>query len=106
MGRQTVDGADGIHRSTTKGAVMEHFSDWERQCLLDVPGVGLAVVSRLEQIGICTLDQLAGAEVDDVLLQISTLLGATCWRNSPQARVAVMLAVALARHSPPLTTSR
>ena len=85
---------------------MEHFSDWERQCLLDVPGVGQAVVSRLEQIGISTLDQLAVVEVDDVLLQISTLLGATCWRSSPQARVAVMLAVALARHSPPLTSSR
>jgi predicted RecB family nuclease len=85
---------------------MEQFSDWERGCLLDVPGIGLAVVSRLEQIGICTLDQLADAEVDDVLLQISTLLGAACWRSSPQARIAVMLAVALARHSAPLASNR
>ena len=78
---------------------MEQFSEWERQRLLDSPGVGLVVIFRLEQIGICTLDQLASAEVDDVLLQISTLLGATSWRSSPQARVAVMLAVALARHA-------
>jgi len=85
---------------------MEQFSDWERQRLLDVPGVGLSVISRLEQIGICSLEQLAGAEVDDLLLQISTLLGATCWRSSPQARIAVMLAVALARHSAPMATSR
>ena len=85
---------------------MEQFSDWERQRLLDVPGVGLAVISRLEQIGICSLEQLAGAEADDVVLQISTLLGAACWRSSPQARIAVMLAVALARHSAPIATSR
>lgn len=78
---------------------MEQFSNWERQRLLDQPGVGLTVICRLEQIGICSLDQLAGAEADDVLLQISVLLGATCWRNSPQARAAVMLAVALARGS-------
>jgi len=85
---------------------MEQFSDWERQRLLDPPGVGLSVISRLEQIGICSLEQLAGAEVDDLLLQISTLLGATCWRSSPQARVAVMLAVALARQSAPAAASR
>jgi nucleotidyltransferase/DNA polymerase involved in DNA repair len=85
---------------------MEQFSDWERQRLLDVSGVGLSVISRLEQIGICSLEQLAGAEVDDLLLQISTLLGAACWRSSPQARIAVMLAVAQARHSAPMATSR
>jgi hypothetical protein len=85
---------------------MEQFSDWERQRLQDLPGVGLTVISRLEQIGVCSLEQLAGAEVDDLLLQISTLQGATCWRSSPQARIAMMLAVALARHSAPLATSR
>lgn len=78
---------------------MEQFSDWERQRLLELPGVGPTVICRLEQIGISTLDQLAAVEADDVLLQISTMLGATCWRHSPQARAAVMLAVALARHS-------
>ena len=85
---------------------MEQFSEWERQCLLDLPGVGLCVVSRLEQIGICTLHQLAGVDVDDVLLQIGSLLGAACWRNSPQARIAVMLAVALARHPARAAVSR
>lgn len=85
---------------------MEQFSDWERQRLLDMPGVGPSVISRLEQIGICSLDQLADAEVDDLLLQISTLPGATSWRSSPQARIAVMLALAQARHSAPMAASR
>lgn len=85
---------------------MEQFSDWERRSLAGLPGVGLALVSRLEQIGICTFNQLAGAEVDDVLLQISSLPGASCWRGSQQARIEVMLAVAQARHSTAMAVSR
>lgn len=85
---------------------MERFSDWEKQQLLEVAGVGLAVICRLEQVGVSSLDQLAAIDVDDVLLQISSLLGATCWRSSPQARIAVMLAVSLARHNLSVAASR
>lgn len=65
---------------------MDGFTSSERLWLLALKGVGPTVVARLEQIGIRSLAQLADAEPDDLLLQISAMLGASCWRNSPQAR--------------------
>nr|WP_300308954.1 helix-hairpin-helix domain-containing protein [Halomonas sp.] len=75
------------------------FSNVEREQLLALKGVGPLVVARLEQIGIDCFAVLAGSDVEKVLADISAMLGATCWRNSPQARGAIESAVALARQS-------
>lgn len=75
------------------------FSDVEREQLLALKGVGPLVVTRLEQIGIDDFSALAESDVEKVLADISAMLGATCWRNSPQARRAIESAVALARQS-------
>ncbi len=73
------------------------FSAEARATLLAVKGVGPTVVDRLEQIGIDSLAALAEARPEDILSQVSAMLGATCWRNSPQARSAITGAIEAAK---------
>jgi len=73
------------------------FSPAERAVLLDIKGVGPIVITRLEQLGIDSLSELARSEVTDILDQTAAALGSTCWKNSPQARAAISAAVAAAQ---------
>jgi hypothetical protein len=74
------------------------FSLEERTALLALKGVGPTVITRLEQMGIESLDALSQSHVGDILAQTSAALGSTCWKHSPQARAAITAAVALARN--------
>ena len=78
-------------------AGLQQFNEDERAVLLAVKGVGATVVSRLEQLGFHSLQQLAQAETGDVVSQASAMLGSSCWRNSPQARAAISGAIAAAQ---------
>lgn len=71
----------------------------ERATLLAVKGVGPTVVDRLEQIGIDSLTVLAASKPEDIVAQVAAMLGASCWKNSPQARRAIADAVTAARHA-------
>ncbi|KTC42452.1 MAG: helix-hairpin-helix domain-containing protein [Pseudomonas sp.] len=73
------------------------FSSEERAALLKVKGVGPTVVGRLEQMGIVSLAQLADANALDIVTRASSLVGSSCWKNSPQARAAIQAAIAMAR---------
>ncbi len=73
------------------------FSLEERTALLAVKGVGPTVITRLEQMGIESLDELRKSDVSDILAQASAAVGSTCWKNSPQARAAITAAIELAR---------
>jgi len=73
------------------------FSDQERQILLDCKGIGPVVIQRLEESGIHSLEELSRQIADELCHQISVRLGASCWRNSPQARSAVTMAITIAR---------
>ena len=75
------------------------FSADERAALLELKGVGPTVISRLEQMGIESLQMLGDSNVDDILAQASAALGSTCWKNSPQARAAITAAVMLGKQS-------
>jgi hypothetical protein len=78
------------------------FSADERALLLDVKGVGPTVIDRLEQIGFDSLETLAKSSVDGIVERIAAMLGATCWKNSPQACAAIAGAIAAAAgHQPP-----
>ena len=68
----------------------------ERALLLAVKGVGPTVIDRLEQIGFDSLETLAKADVVGTIKQIAAMLGATCWKNSPQARAAIAGAIVAA----------
>ncbi|MBB4819928.1 hypothetical protein HNP29_003321 [Pseudomonas alcaligenes] len=73
------------------------FTPETRAQLIAIKGVGPTVVGRLEQIGVRTLEQLAGCEAVDLTLQISRMMGSTCWHNSPQARAAIQAIIDFAR---------
>jgi len=75
------------------------FSTEARTLLAGAKGVGPTVIARLEQLGYGTLAQLAEADVADITAQVASMLGTTCWRNSPQARAAIAAAIEVAaRH--------
>ncbi|WP_395599780.1 helix-hairpin-helix domain-containing protein [Pseudomonas sp. B19125] len=73
------------------------FSLEERTALIALKGVGPTVITRLEQLGIDSLEVLGKSNVSDILAQASAAVGSTCWKNSPQARAAITAAVALAQ---------
>jgi predicted RecB family nuclease len=73
------------------------FNQNERATLLKVKGVGPTVIKRLEEMGITTLDQLSTADTSSIVAQAAAMLGASCWKNSPQARAAIDAAIACAQ---------
>ena len=73
------------------------FSTDERDALLALKGVGPTVVQRLEQMGFASLRQLATAETAEIVASAAGLTGSSCWKNSPQARLAIQAAIDLAR---------
>ena len=73
------------------------FSQAETQAMLALKGVGATVISRLEQIGFTSFAQLAQVDAASVTLQISQLIGSTCWHNSPLARASIQAVIRLAQ---------
>ncbi|MBP8174711.1 helix-hairpin-helix domain-containing protein [Aeromonas allosaccharophila] len=73
------------------------FGPTERALLIGVKGVGPTVIGRLEQLGYHTQAGLAEADTTHIVQLVASMLGSTCWQNSPQARSAIDGAMALAR---------
>jgi len=73
------------------------FSAEEKEKMRAVKWVGDTVINRLEQIGFSSLAQLADASPADITLQISQMMGSTCWHNSPQAKAAIQGIITLAQ---------
>ena len=73
------------------------FLPSERKALLAVKGIGPTVVARLEQMGYESLEHLSKANALDIVSRASSMVGSTCWKNSPQARAAIQSAIALAQ---------
>ncbi|MCO6506767.1 MAG: helix-hairpin-helix domain-containing protein [Snodgrassella sp.] len=67
--------------------------------LLTVKGVGEKVILRLEQMGIDSLAKLAQANPQDITEQAASLVGSSCWKNSPQAKAAISMVVDFARRN-------
>jgi hypothetical protein len=72
------------------------FPEFERARMLQLKFVGNTVIDRLQQLGFSSLEQLQGADASAVTLEISKMIGSTCWHNSPQARNAIQGIVNLA----------
>ncbi|NUE67319.1 helix-hairpin-helix domain-containing protein [Snodgrassella sp. ESL0253] len=75
------------------------FNATEKAALLTVKGVGEKVILRLEQMGIDSLAKLAQANPQDITEQAASLVGSSCWKNSPQAKTAISMAVDFARRN-------
>ncbi|MGY3859711.1 helix-hairpin-helix domain-containing protein [Aeromonas intestinalis] len=76
---------------------VKQFPADERALLLGVKGVGPTVIGRLEQLGYHSLAELAHADMPHIVQLVASMLGSTCWQNSPQARGAIEGAISLAR---------
>lgn len=72
------------------------FIERERTVLLKVSGVGPAVIQRLEEIGISSLDELREYDAREITTIVASSLGSTCWKNSPQAKRAIEAAIQMA----------
>jgi hypothetical protein len=76
---------------------VKQFPADERALLLGVKGVGPTVIGRLEQLGYHSLGELAQADASHIVQLVASMLGSSCWQNSPKARVAIEGAIVLAR---------
>jgi hypothetical protein len=75
------------------------FSAKEKAQMLALEGVGNTVISRLEQLGFSRLEQFRGKTASDITKNVSEMLDATCWHNSPQARAAIQSIIGLAEEA-------
>ncbi|MBF2952910.1 helix-hairpin-helix domain-containing protein [Pseudomonas aeruginosa] len=66
------------------------FSTAERTALLALKGVGPTVLQRLEQMGLDSFVRLRDSDAASILAQGAALTGSSCWKNSPQARAAIV----------------
>lgn len=77
------------------------FSAEEKKKLLAVNGIdigidigiGPTVSTRLEQLGIHSLEQLARADAREIAQGAASLPGSSCWKNRPQAHGAIEAAI-------------
>lgn len=73
------------------------FSESEKHALLELKGVGPAVVKRFEEKGIDLFSELANYEPKERAKIVDSMLRTACWKNSPQALSAVESAIKRAR---------
>ena len=73
------------------------FNQTEKDALLAIKGVGPTVVRRLEEIGIQSFAELRQYEADDIVEMVASMLNASCWKNSPNAKAAIQAAIERAK---------
>ena len=73
------------------------FSPRERAILLAAKGVGPGMVSRLERIGVASLEELARRDAGEICAAVAARMASPCWTKSPKALAAVSRAIAAAR---------
>lgn len=72
------------------------FSQEETSALLDLKGVGPTVIKRFEEIGIQSFSELKQYRAEEIAELVASMLNTSCWKNSPQAKNAINLAIDLA----------
>ncbi|WP_392560925.1 hypothetical protein RHO12_06905 [Orbus sturtevantii] len=66
------------------------FSQSEYNQLINLKYVGAKIIERLEQMELDSFDKLKQTTLDDILSQGALLSGSTCWKNSHQAKTAIL----------------
>lgn len=66
------------------------FSETERRQLLELKFVGTKIIERLEEMQLDSFDKLRNASLDEILNKGALLTGSTCWKNSHQAKTAIL----------------
>jgi nucleotidyltransferase/DNA polymerase involved in DNA repair len=70
----------------------------ERRILLTVPGVGPAVLQRLESVGIHSIADLSRMGADAVVRRVNAQLGMPAWENRRKALNAALRLAAASSH--------
>ena len=73
------------------------FTEKEKIALLEVKGVGPTVIKRFEEIGIESFDTLTQYQSSEIAEMVASMLRTTCWKNSPQAKLAIDAAIERAK---------
>ncbi|MDQ6984412.1 MAG: helix-hairpin-helix domain-containing protein [Ghiorsea sp.] len=73
------------------------FNQQEKEALLAVKGVGATVIKRFEEIGIGSFADLKTYQAEDITHMVASMLGTSCWKNSPQANAAITAAIERAK---------
>ena len=73
------------------------FTEKEKIALLEVKGVGPTVIKRFEEIGIESFDTLTQYQSSEIAEMVASMLRTTCWKNSPQAKLAIDSAIERAK---------
>lgn len=71
------------------------FSQAEYKQLIGQKFVGPKIISRLEQMGLDSFDKLRKISLEEILNNGAQLSGSTCWKNSPQAKTAILNVLSL-----------
>lgn len=69
------------------------FTKEQRKELTAIKGIGDTFVTRLEQMGLDTIEQLANTSWEFIVEQGAEITGSSCYKNSPQARKATEEAI-------------
>lgn len=69
------------------------FTAEERKELIAIKGIGNTFVTRLEEMGLDSIEKLANSSWDFIVEKGAELTGSTCYKNSPQARKAAEEAI-------------
>ena len=69
------------------------LSESEKRSLLSQKGIGATILKRLEEMRLDDVKILAETSPNFILQRGAEITGSTCWRNSPQARKAIEIAV-------------
>lgn len=69
------------------------FTPEERKELTAIKGIGDTFVSRLEQMGLGSVERLAQSSWEYIVEQGAEITRSSCYKNSPQARKAAQEAI-------------
>lgn len=75
------------------------FSQAEYKQLIEQKFVGPKIISRLEQMGLDSFDKLRKTSLEEILNNGAHLSGSTCWKNSHQAKTAILNVLSLVNSS-------
>lgn len=66
------------------------FSETEYSQLIALKFVGAKVIERLEQMEFDSFAKLRTTSLDEILAKGALLSGSSCWKNSHQAKTAIL----------------
>lgn len=69
------------------------FTPEERKELTAIKGIGNTFVTRLEEMGLGSVEKLANSSWEYIVEQGAELTASTCYKNSPQAKKAAQAAI-------------